>query len=82
MVPRLPRDGRQRAPADEGLTPAEARTVVAATGGGAIEEIAERLAVSGTTVKTHLTRVYAKTGAGGRADLVRLILGLAAAGGA
>jgi DNA-binding CsgD family transcriptional regulator len=60
-----------------GLTPAEARAAVAATGGGSIDEIAARLALSPNTVKTQLKQVYAKTGAGGRADLVRLILGLA-----
>ena len=60
-----------------GLTPAEARTAAAATGGGSVEEIADRLAVSVNTVKTQLKNVYAKTGAGGRADLLRLILGLA-----
>ena len=44
-----------------------------------LEEVATRLAVSVNTVKTHLKQVYAKTGAGGRADLVRLTLGLATA---
>lgn len=61
-----------------GLTPAEARTALAATGSGSIEEIAERLGVSANTVKTQIKQVYTKTGASGRADLVRLIVGLSA----
>jgi DNA-binding CsgD family transcriptional regulator len=60
-----------------GLTPAGARAALAATGGGAIEEIAERLMVSVNTIKTQIKQVYTKTGASGRADLVRLVMGLA-----
>jgi len=62
-----------------GLTPAEARTAIVATGAGSLEELAARLAVSVNTVKSQLKQVYAKTGVGGRAELVRLILGLPSA---
>lgn len=62
-----------------GLTPAEARAAIAATGGGSLDELAGRLTVSVNTVKSHLKQVYAKTGVGGRAELVRLILGLPSA---
>ena len=60
-----------------GLTLAESRTAVAATGGGSVEEVAARCGVTVNTVKTQLKQVYAKTGANGRAELVRLILGFA-----
>ena len=59
------------------LTPAEARTALAATAMGSIEEIAARLGLSVNTIKTQLKNVYAKTGASGRADLLRSVLGLA-----
>ena len=60
-----------------GLTPAEERVAVAATAAGALEELAESLLLRVNTVKTHLRQVYAKTGVRGRAELVRLVLGLA-----
>lgn len=63
-----------------GLTLSEGRTAVAATGGGSVEEVAARCGVTVNTVKTQLKQVYAKTGADGRAELVRLMLGLAGAG--
>lgn len=59
-----------------GLTPAEARTAIAATGGGSLEELAERLSLTINTVKSQLKQVYPKTGVGTRAELVRLLLGL------
>ena len=60
-----------------GLTSGEARAAVAATRGGSLEEIAESLSLSVNTVKSQLQQVYAKTGAKGRAELLRLVLGLA-----
>jgi len=39
--------------------------------------LAESLLLRVNTVKTHLRQVYAKTGVRGRAELVRLVLGLA-----
>jgi DNA-binding CsgD family transcriptional regulator len=60
-----------------GLTPAEERVAVAATAAGPLEELADTLLLRINTVKTHLRQVYAKTGVRGRAELVRLVLGLA-----
>ena len=40
-------------------------------------EVAEALGVAESTVKTHLGRVYEKTGAGRQADLVKLVVGFA-----
>lgn len=59
---------------------AEARAALAATGAGALGEIADTHELSINTVKSQLQQVYAKTGAKGRAELVRLILGMASAG--
>lgn len=62
-----------------GLTSAEARVAVAASRGGSLEELAHSLSSSIHTVKSHLKQVYAKTGVRGRAELVRLVMGLASA---
>ena len=63
-----------------GLTPAEARAAVVATRGGSVEEVAESLSLGINTVKSQLKQVYAKTGVRGRAELVRLVLGLTSLG--
>ena len=39
---------------------------------GGVPETSERLGVAETTVKTHLYRVFSKTGASRQADLVKL----------
>jgi hypothetical protein len=44
--------------------------------GGAVE-VAETLGVAASTVKTHLHRLFAKTGAKRQADLVKLVAGYA-----
>jgi DNA-binding CsgD family transcriptional regulator len=56
-----------------GLTQAEARVALAASSGASIPETATRLNISPNTVKTHLQRVFAKTGANRQAELARLI---------
>ena len=61
------------------LTLAEATVAVAATAAGSIAELADSLAVGSNTVKSQLKQVYAKTGVRGRAELMRLVLGLASA---
>jgi DNA-binding CsgD family transcriptional regulator len=61
-----------------GLTPSEERVAVAATAAGSLDEISETLLLRVNTVKTHLKQVYAKTGVSGRAELVRVVMGLAA----
>jgi DNA-binding CsgD family transcriptional regulator len=58
-----------------GLTPAEQRVLLAIVEIGGVPEAAETLGVAETTVKTHLYRVFAKTGAGRQADLVKLAAG-------
>jgi DNA-binding CsgD family transcriptional regulator len=60
-----------------GLTPAEARLAIAATAAGPLQDVARSIGVAPSTAKTHLKQVYAKTGAASRAELVRLVMGLA-----
>jgi DNA-binding CsgD family transcriptional regulator len=43
--------------------------------GGSVPEIAEALGVSEPTVKSHLRRLFDKTGTRRQADLVRLVAG-------
>jgi DNA-binding CsgD family transcriptional regulator len=58
-----------------GLTPAELRVLLAIVEVGGVPETSEKLGVAETTVKTHLYRVFAKTGATRQADLVKLAAG-------
>lgn len=60
-----------------GLTPAEQRVLLAIVDVGGVPETAEALGIAETTVKTHLHRVFAKTGASRQADLVKLVAGFA-----
>jgi DNA-binding CsgD family transcriptional regulator/PAS domain-containing protein len=55
------------------LTPAEARVLLKIGGGMGSAATALSLGIGENTLKTHLSRIYAKTGAGRQADLVRLI---------
>ena len=55
-----------------GLTPAELRVLLAIVEVGGVPEVAEALGVAETTVKTHLGRLYDKTGLKRQADLVKL----------
>jgi DNA-binding CsgD family transcriptional regulator len=59
------------------LTPTELRVLLAIVEVGGAPEVAEALGVSPETVKTHLSRLYAKTGARRHADLVKLVAGFA-----
>lgn len=54
-----------------GLTPAEAQTARLILAGESPKVIARTLGVSLATVKTHLHRVFAKTGTSGQPDLAR-----------
>src|SRR5262249_21356635 len=56
-----------------GLTEAEARVAEAASGGSTIGEIGRRLGLSPNTVKTHLRRIYEKTGTRRQAELARVM---------
>jgi DNA-binding CsgD family transcriptional regulator/PAS domain-containing protein len=60
-----------------GLTPAELRVLLAIVEVGGVPETSETLGVAETTVKTHLSRVFSKTGASRQADLVKLAAGFA-----
>jgi DNA-binding CsgD family transcriptional regulator len=59
------------------LTPAETRVLELIVEGRAPAEIGCRLGVSAATVRTHLQRVFDKTGSSRQADLVRLVACLA-----
>ncbi len=54
------------------LTPAESRVFESIAAGHAPADIASRLGVATATVKTHLLRVFQKTGCNRQADLVKL----------
>jgi DNA-binding CsgD family transcriptional regulator/PAS domain-containing protein len=55
------------------LTPAEARVLVSAGKGLNPSQTAASLGISENTLKTHLNRIYAKTGRSRQADLVKLV---------
>jgi DNA-binding CsgD family transcriptional regulator len=59
------------------LTPAELRVLLAIVEAGGVREVSENLGVAETTIKTHLSRLFEKTGAGRQADLVKLVAGFA-----
>jgi DNA-binding CsgD family transcriptional regulator len=55
------------------LTPTEARVALAAGRGKGLQAIANKLGIGLTTARTHLQRVFGKTGTARQAELVRLI---------
>lgn len=57
------------------LTPAELRVMLSIVDVGGVPETAAALGVAETTVKTHLHRVFAKTGTNRQADLVKIAAG-------
>lgn len=60
------------------LSPAELRVLVALIEtGGRVSDIAPMLALTEPTVKTHLRRLFAKTGTARQTDLVRMVAGYA-----
>jgi DNA-binding CsgD family transcriptional regulator len=56
------------------LTPRELRVLLAVTELSSIAETAYNLDISENTVRTHMKRIYAKTGASRLSDLVKLKL--------
>ncbi len=57
-----------------GLTPAEAKVALLIARGRSGRQAAEALGVSYNTLKTHLKRLFAKTGTRSQAELMRLIV--------
>ncbi len=58
------------------LTPAELRVMLSIVDAGGVPETAAALGTAESTVKTHLRRVFAKTGTSRQADLVKIAAGL------
>ena len=59
------------------LTPTELRVLLAIVEVGGIPEVATAFGVADTTVRTHVNRLFQKTGAKRQADLVKLVAGFA-----
>jgi DNA-binding CsgD family transcriptional regulator len=57
------------------LTPTELRVLLAIVDIGGVPEAAASLGIAESTVKTHLGRLFAETGVGRPADLVKLVAG-------
>jgi DNA-binding CsgD family transcriptional regulator len=57
------------------LTPTELKVLLAVFEVGGAPEVAEALGIATSTVKTHLSRLYEKTGTRRQADLVKLVAG-------
>lgn len=55
------------------LTPTELRVLLAIVEVGGVPEVAEAFGVADTTVRTHVSRLFEKTGAARQADLVKLV---------
>lgn len=58
-----------------GLTITEARLTRAVCNGASVDQAAEQMTITAATVRTHLKRIYAKTGVRRQVDLVRLVTG-------
>jgi DNA-binding NarL/FixJ family response regulator len=59
------------------LTPTELRVLLAIVEVGGVPEVAAALGVAESTIKTHLSSLFVKTGAGRQADLVKIFAGFA-----
>ena len=57
------------------LTPSELRILLAIVEVGGVPEVADALGIAESTVKTHLGRLFEKTGTSRQADLVKLVAG-------
>jgi DNA-binding CsgD family transcriptional regulator len=55
------------------LTPSELRVLLATVEVGRIADVAEMLGIAESTVRTHLGRLYDKTGASRQPDLIKLV---------
>ncbi|MDC7786798.1 DNA-binding CsgD family transcriptional regulator/PAS domain-containing protein [Rhodoplanes tepidamans] len=63
-----------------GLTPSELKVLLAVFEAGGVADLAATLGISETTAKTHLRRLFEKTGTRRQADLVKLVAGFAPPG--
>jgi DNA-binding CsgD family transcriptional regulator len=57
------------------LTPTELRVLLAVVDAGSVADVAEALGVAESTVRSHISRLFEKTGASRHADLVKLVAG-------
>ena len=57
------------------LTPTELRVLLAIVEVGGVPEVAAALGVADTTIRTHVGRLFEKTGTARQADLVKLVAG-------
>lgn len=57
-----------------GLTPAEIRVSIALVNGKSVAQYAHEAAISLNTARTHIKRIYSKTGVKRQSELVRLLL--------
>jgi DNA-binding NarL/FixJ family response regulator len=62
--------GSEAAPLPDSLTPREAEVLALIAGGLSTAEIAERLVVSGATVKSHVNHIFANAGVRDRTHAV------------
>lgn len=58
-----------------GPTAAEAEVAVEVGRGQGLQSVVDRLSIAGTTVRSHLARIFDKTGTSRQAELVRLLMG-------
>jgi DNA-binding CsgD family transcriptional regulator len=58
-----------------GLSAAETRVAAALLDGESLDGLADRLCISRNTARTHLRRLFAKTGTARQSDLIRVLLG-------
>jgi len=59
------------------LTPTELRVLLAIVEVGGVPEIAAAFGIAETTIRTHVSHLFEKTGAARQADLVKLVAGYA-----
>ena len=59
------------------LTPTELRVLLAIVEVGGVPEVATAFGVADTTIRTHVSRLFEKTGTARQADLVKLVAGYA-----
>jgi len=57
-----------------GLTPAETRVIASLLAGRTLSETADELGIAFTTTRTHLSRIFLKTGVSRQAELMRLAM--------